>query len=179
MSEAQMQMFRDPEAAALIALDAFYHGQSYHAPIDPVAVARSLDINVWSNNLEPELSGMIAKINPGSNTPVDLVVNGNHNPARQRFTAAHELGHYFDVLRVDPELKKTFVHKRDERSACGEFQEEVYANKFAASLLMPRHLVEEHIDRGYSLPRLAASFNVSLQAMTNRLSNLNLSANGA
>lgn len=179
MTAEKYAPFINPENAALTALDAFHHGQSYHAPIDPVAIARSLDINVWSNSLEPELSGMIAKINASPSAPVDLVINANHNPARQRFTAAHELGHYFDVLKDNPELDLAFMHKRDERSSCGEHQEEVYANKFAASLLMPRHLVEEHIERGYSLPRLASSFNVSLQAMTHRLANLRLTPYGA
>lgn len=173
------EMFKHPEHAALTALDAYYHGQNYHAPIDPVAIARSLDINVWSNDLEPQLSGMIAKIDAAPSTPVELVVNGNHNPARQRFTIAHELGHYFDMLRQNPEMNAAFVHKRDERSMCGEHKEEIYANQFAASLLMPRHLVEEHIERGYNLARLAASFNVSIQAMTHRLNNLRLSPYGA
>lgn len=179
MPDTKLSFLSRPEHAAQIALDAFHHGQSYHAPIDPVAIARSLDINVWSNDLEPELSGMIAKINADASAPVDLVVNANHNPARQRFTVAHELGHYFDTLKDHPELDIPFMHKRDDRSSCGEYAEEIYANQFAAALLMPKHLVEEHIERGDNLPRLASSFNVSLQAMTHRLTNLQLTPNGA
>lgn len=139
-------------------------------PIDPVRIARALGINVYSAKLENTLSGMIAKLqdDPG----IDIYLNSEHVPVRQRFTCAHELGHYFAIRETGSLDSKQFVHRRDARSSCGTHAEEVFANKFAAELLMPESQVVQLHGMGLDDLALARRFNVSIDAMRFRLKNL-------
>ena len=107
--------------------------------------------------------------------------NRSHVPVRQRFTIAHEIGHYV-LHRKSGDLFIDRHHKvfaRDKSSSRGEDEKEVEANAFAAALLMPEELVEEELDRiGFDLGdeadvrELANKFNVSTQSMLFRLTNL-------
>ena len=109
--------------------------------------------------------------------------NVNHSQVRQRFTVAHEIGHY--VLHVKGQQQQLFVDRsifnRDEGSSTGDDAEEVQANQFAAALLMPEKMVREEIaksafdlDDEDDVSNLAKRFNVSAAAMTFRLKNLGL-----
>lgn len=60
-------------------------------------------------------------------------VNNSEAPVRQRFTIAHELGHFF----LHPQ-KDTFVDYRDNKKDVMRTVKERQANMFAAALLMPR-----------------------------------------
>jgi Zn-dependent peptidase ImmA (M78 family) len=96
-------------------------------------------------------------------------VNKNHHPLRQRFSIAHELGHYLlgheghdDESFVDEEFDKPIPHEKE-------------ANIFAAALLMPKRSVMEDAEKnGLDIKRMARLFQVSEQAMTIRLLELNL-----
>lgn len=129
----------------------------------------------------------------GDNISGALVIQNNHgtigfNPheskVRQRFTIAHELGHYLlhknqtTDLFIDTEFKVLF---RDNNSSTGKIKIEQEANAFAAAILMPeKFLVDEimkhhfHLTDDGTLKVLARRFNVSVAAMTLRLANLNL-----
>jgi len=109
--------------------------------------------------------------------------NTAHSSVRQRFTLAHEVGHY--VLHAGGTGQKLFVDKsvfkRDEGSSKGELKEEIEANQFAAALLMPADLVRSEVARlGLDLEdedavvTLAKRFNVSTTAMYFRLENIGL-----
>lgn len=162
------------EAAAQSVLESYAAGQPLTAPIDPVKIARSLGINVWSAKLDNNVSGELVKLAPDTNADLDMYLNADHAPVRQRFTCAHELGHYYRVLLSHPNLDLTFLFRRDDLSSCGTDRDEIYANQFAAALLMPEELVTV-IHRALPDPvELAAQFNVSPQAMSNRLATLNL-----
>lgn len=111
-------------------------------------------------------------------------VNSRHPTVRQRFTIAHELGHYFLGHRYDEvHVDKNFVVKyRDVISGKGENPEEVRANAFAAALLMPRALVISDIARleydyldDAALRSLARKYAVSVQSLSIRLMGLRLS----
>ena len=70
--------------------------------------------------------------------------NSEQSRVRQRFTVAHEVGHY--VLHSDKEglfidKQYTAVFKRDQNSSTGEDLREIQANQFAAALLMPEDLL--------------------------------------
>ncbi len=120
-----------------------------------------------------------------------LVVEGNSGtigydptqaPVRQRFTIAHEIGHFVlhtSTSGVFIDKRYTAVFRRDQDSATGEHLEEIQANQFAASLLMPEDLLlselrNHHFDLGdeQGLRELADRFQVSAQAMSIRLSGL-------
>lgn len=140
-------------------------------PIDPVSVARDIGINVYSVELDNSLSGMIAKT---AGSGPEIFLNSEHAPVRQRFTCAHELGHYFQNMTEDGWRLEEYVHRRDARSACGTHAEEVYANQFAANLLMPEEIVKD-LAAYYRDPlSIANQLGVSLDAIGHRLRNLNI-----
>jgi Zn-dependent peptidase ImmA (M78 family) len=112
-----------------------------------------------------------------------IAVNPNQHPNRQRFTIAHELGHYFRHLCVGGETE--FVdgdfrlHWRNGTSSQGIDWNEIEANRFAACLLMPEDLVREDVDKCSTLDQeaiqhLAAQYSVSRLAMQYRLINLGI-----
>ena len=108
-------------------------------------------------------------------------VNSAHSSVRQRFTIAHEIGHYclhreWSDVFIDSEFEPRY---RDNRSSRGKNPEEIQANKFAAALLMPEsflaaYFAESGIDIGDDdqVEELAEEFEVSVTAMTYRLANL-------
>lgn len=93
-------------------------------------------------------------------------VNENHAISRQRFTIAHELGHY--VLGHDEHkiLDDTFDKNSDK---------EKEANIFAAELLMPYEMLKQDLNaQAWDIPRLSKRYGVSEQAMSIRLLETNL-----
>lgn len=161
------------EAAAQATLQATWliPGSAIRLPVDPISIARALDIDVYLADLGPDNSGQIQK-RAGGRTQIFL--SRLDHPNRQRFTCAHEVGHF---VRRRPDLDTTFefVDRRDWRSAMGTEVEEVWANQFAAELLMPESDIRSHWDAGVrSLYTLAERFGVSKQSMDLRLRNLRI-----
>lgn len=153
----------------------------YGAPVDVEALAEREGITVSYERFRPDMSGMLVR-EPGE--AVVIGVNSRQSPRRQRFTVAHELGHYVlhkGDLIVDTGARVNF---RDERSATATVREEREANAFAAALLMPDELVEKAVAAAHgkaSRPRalatsLALEFNVSEEAIGYRLLNLGFSS---
>jgi Zn-dependent peptidase ImmA (M78 family) len=111
-------------------------------------------------------------------------INSLDAPRRQRFTIAHEVGHLELHAERDLTVDQTVrVYKRDEVSSMATDRQEIEANAFAASLLMPTHFVEAELSKalpGHSGGRdqliavLARRFDVSVQAMGYRLVNLGM-----
>lgn len=141
-------------------------------PVDPVHIARTVGINVYQSEFENALSGMLYKADADSGT--DIFLNSEHAPVRQRFTCAHELGHYFGMYYSDAGLPDSFVHYRDRRAECGTYAEEIYANNFAAELLMPEDRVREMYKLGFTKIAMASRFKVSVDSMGYRLDNLGI-----
>lgn len=115
-----------------------------------------------------------------------IIVNSANAPVRQRFTIAHELGHFTlhaGSIYVDG---RTRVNFRDGLSSMATDDEEISANAFAAALLMPAAWVRqdfENVVRNNVINSeknladiLATHFGVSGQAMLFRLLNLGLLA---
>lgn len=65
-----------------------------------------------------------------------VFINSNNTRERQAFSAAHELGH---IWQVDKRLEKKVPGV--------EFDNEIVVNRFAAEMLMPRKLFEEALTR--------------------------------
>ncbi|MDQ3722777.1 MAG: ImmA/IrrE family metallo-endopeptidase [Actinomycetota bacterium] len=94
-------------------------------------------------------------------------------PGRRRFTIGHELGHwcmhragdgavFCRSTSIEPEAATTL-----DRPPPPPFEEE--ANVFAASLLMPAHLIQEHYELGCDFFGLCERFGASGAAMGRRL----------
>ena len=101
-----------------------------------------------------------------------IYLNRLDSQARQRFTCGHELGHY--VKRGSAETGDwEFIDRRDSVSSRGIDPAEVYANQFAAALLMPASMVRDLAD-SHEAFELAIMFGVSQDAMGLRLRNLGM-----
>jgi len=146
-------------------------------PIDDICHRRGLKIKAY--DLGENVSGVLV-IDGGIGT---IGYNPCDPQVRQRFTIAHELGHY-ELHRKNNELfiDKSFkVLYRDGNSSSGEIKKELEANAFAAAILMPEIFLVREIERHHfdfadelSLRQLAKLFNVSAAAMSFRIANLNL-----
>jgi Zn-dependent peptidase ImmA (M78 family) len=139
-------------------------------PIDPIRVADALGIDVFTARMASGVSGTLEK-QRGSDPVIYLSRVDSQN--RQRFTCAHELGHY--VRRTSSgDMDYSFVDERAQLASAGSDEEEIYANQFAAALLMPEELVRQEHRRGLGRVSLALRFGVSEEAMGYRLQNLGL-----
>ncbi len=122
-----------------------------------------------------ELAGMLVR-RQGQTV---IGVNSLHHINRQRFTSAHECGHLL-FHKGDVHIDRSFrVNRRNPVSSQAVDPEEIEANRFAAEILMPydmimKHLIEYDIDieDEKELRGLADKYQVSLQAMTHRVTNL-------
>jgi Zn-dependent peptidase ImmA (M78 family) len=140
-------------------------------PVDPVAIAREAGLRVLDAELDEKTLGALVK-NPGED-PV-ILLNRDDSPNRRRFTCAHELGHF--VRRSVETEEYTTVDLRNPLSSAGVDPEEIYANEFAASLLMPEDEVKSLAEAGLDDLEMAIRFKVSREAMQNRRDNLGLTA---
>ena len=138
------------------------------------AIARKLGADVRRRSLDAGLSGLMHR----QGQHVVIGINEGHSRARQRFTLAHELGHW--LLNHGDTVVDT-VERRDELSTQGTNVNEMEANAFAAELLMPGDWLREEVPPRMLSPLdedviqcLAEKYQVSREAMTFRLINLNL-----
>jgi Zn-dependent peptidase ImmA (M78 family) len=138
-------------------------------PVDPVSIAGTLGVKVFTADLDPSVAGLLVK-RRGEDAAIYLNAADSEN--RQRFTCAHEIGHYIQRSSGD-DNEWEFVDRRDQLSSQGTDENEIYANSFAAELLMPAHEVRSKAKK-IGPAQLAATFQVSLEAMKNRLSTLHL-----
>lgn len=145
------------------------------APVPVEAMARAQGCRVVSTNLR-DISGILVRSDEGAT----IGVNARHAQTRRRFTVAHELGHFLlhqgQEIRYDHDFK---VSLRSEESSEGTNLEEIEANFFAASLLMPDRMLSSdprtafmHLDDDAVVEALAKSYKVSRQAMSLRLARL-------
>ncbi|MCY3995133.1 MAG: ImmA/IrrE family metallo-endopeptidase [Rhodobacter sp.] len=116
--------------------------------------------------MDPRISGILSKL--GENEFL-ITVNQREPEEKQRFTAAHELGHYFlhrNLLKSGGKIEDRYILKAE--GVSDEKEEE--ANQFAAAFLMPLDRVLEAMKSGKNdVNSLAEHFGVSVIAMANRL----------
>jgi len=154
--------------------------------IDVKLLASKKGIKLVEYDFGEDISGVL--LYDGKEATIGYSRNNGYN--RQRFTIAHELGHF----TLGHQRKGVFVDTpdkyfppkfRNKDSSTGENTQEIEANAFAAALLMPEKLVMEVIDRiklqhlhleeNYNLTdQLAGFFGVSPQAMLFRLNRLDI-----
>lgn len=103
----------------------------------------------------------------------DIYVSSFTSPLRDRFTIAHELGHYFLHSRqgdVAPMRVERFVSDGNSVSNRVEWE----ANWFAAGFLMPKAEFRQAHSEFSSFEHLSSYFLVSVQAAEFRAKNLGL-----
>lgn len=107
-------------------------------------------------------------VEKGLNGVVDIdekkiYLNSNYSNKRRTFTLAHELGHFC--------LHKGMKFRMDRNNLLDnkEDQEEMEADYFAGSLLMPKHKLLPIINEITDYEAIASYFGVSTQALLTRI----------
>ena len=132
--------------------------------IDIKKIAECENIKIVYVELDSAVSGYL-KLENGNWV---IGVNQSHNSKRQRFTIAHELGHFYMHREKNLAFEDTTFF-RDSVNSSIEFA----ANEFAANLLMPETKVRDAINSGMkSLEELATRFEVSIAAIKYRVVSL-------
>lgn len=159
----------DARAAAESVLHELWDEDLY--PVDPVAIAKQLNLRVRWGDLPGDVSGMIR----AEDGAVTIYVDTDESFRRQRFTLAHEIGHYIQRYRSGADITKmAFIDRRGELARQGSDVNEIYANEFAASLLMPAPAMRRLHNQGWKDWELSKFFDVSPSSVTYRLRNLGL-----
>jgi len=141
-------------------------------PVDPMQIAAfegltALASNPFDETHQKWMSGASGRFDAGHRL---IMYSGTEPPVRQRFTVAHELGHFAlqhgNAFRDYPSSFSSHAADWMEREA----------NQFAAELLMPADALVRIVRSGTvaDAGALAAMFNVSKVAMSYRLQNLGL-----
>jgi Zn-dependent peptidase ImmA (M78 family) len=134
-----------------------------------------LDMDAW---LHPEIVGQIER----EDGKYKISVQKNDHINRKRFTAAHELGHFlFHRDMMGDGIDDNTIYRSEN---VGRYYNtrikpwhETEANKFAATVLMPKKLVvTQYGELGGNVKDLARKFSVSPAAMRIRLKTLGLEA---
>jgi Zn-dependent peptidase ImmA (M78 family) len=137
-------------------------------PVDPAVVARKMGMEVSDAYLDPDVAGAIEK---REGRPAHIYLSTTDHPNRKRFTCAHEIGHA--VKRIGEDTFE-YVDYRDGTASMGVDEGELFANSFAAALLMPEKEVRRLHAIGMHEREMCRTFGVSEAAMVNRLKNLGL-----
>ncbi len=143
-------------------------------PVDLIAKREGAD--VVFNRFNKEISGLLLR----TGDRLIIGVEKRQASTRQRFTISHELAHLLlhdgEEVRVDTNFR---INLRSRESSTAEDIEEIEANAFAASLLMPEDFLKADlanlvldIEDPQQVQLLAKRYEVSAQAMTIRLMNL-------
>lgn len=150
-------------------------------PVKIEDVAKNRGLRVLPYSFDEDISGvLVIEDNIGT-----IGYNQSESRVRRRFTIAHELGHYElhkdkASLFMDNGFKMLF---RSVNSGVTEEKQrmEQEANAFAASILMPEHLLKKELEKiefdlsdDEDIKSLAKIFDVSFTAMYYRIRNLGL-----
>lgn len=145
-------------------------------PVDVEEIATGLGLKVIKQNFPNDISGVLVRSPHGA----AIGINSDHAETRQRFSIAHELGHFTlhpDSVGYYDKSSEISADFRSDQSLYSSGPKEREANQFAAELLMPRRMVIRAMREGgiTEASELARLFNVSEQAMTYRLANIRIS----
>jgi Zn-dependent peptidase ImmA (M78 family)/DNA-binding XRE family transcriptional regulator len=154
---------RKPEAAAR---EVLLKASRKAPPTDVLAIARDLGVAVYLRPFPAAVSALLFRYEDSA----FIGVNSHQAGVRQRFSIAHELGH-FVLHHDDAHFIDYGVPTMEGEAPHYNWQDERAANAFAAELLMPEASMR-HDAGTISAARLARRYEVSPEAMGFRLANL-------
>lgn len=157
-------LITDVESIIKDAVDKNFLDANGNLKLDDIAADNNIE--VFYEDLPSTESGYFKKVGD----ECIIGINKKHNRKRQRFTFAHELGHFFlHRDKIDNVELHDEIFYRIENTSSIEYA----ANEFAARLLMPESRIMEKINEGISdLKDLADIFDVSQEAMRYRVISL-------
>lgn len=146
-------------------------------PVDLDKIFEKAGISFKKETLPADIFGCLKRIDDDK---FEITVNSSNSINRQRFTAAHELGHF--VLHrhligngVNDNTAYRTVTGSDCYNSNINSRHETEANMFAASVLMPTEALILKWNLGVrDIPTLSKEFQVSTSAMEIRLRSLRL-----
>ncbi|CAK1941526.1 HTH-type transcriptional regulator / antitoxin HigA [Vibrio crassostreae] len=129
-------------------------------PLDLSSLCHVLGIGIQFVPLENNISG---RLHHDGNRWI-INVNSLHHQRRQRFTIAHELGHYFLHRNSQEKYEDATFHRGKQYSL-----KELEADNFAGALLMPKAEFKDFV-RSYSnkIDDIAEHFGTSSVAIKKR-----------
>ena len=148
-------------------------------PVDLERIAVHLGILIRREVLEGDISGFLFR----QGEHAAIVVNRRQPKTRQRFTIAHEIGHYcLDHKRDEIHVDRALGLKFRRGTPHGSDPEEIQANAFAAALLMPKDSLSEDLlsfgPNGViddtAIHTLSVKYGVSIQALLIQLATIDL-----
>ena len=139
-------------------------------PVDVDRLAASLGISVVYVAMPEEVSGALVR----KGDLYVITINKRHPRTRQRFTLAHELGHYIHhrpIIGDGVNDSKTYRTTNSDKHYNPRIlpEHETEANQFAASLLMPMDIVDRLRTRRLSVEEIAKKLQVSHHAAAIRM----------
>ena len=157
--------------------DVLHEHDLFMAPIDIEKLAEKLNIQIQHKRLEDDVSGFLLIKQPNA----IVMLNEMHHKNRQRFTLAHEIGHYILHKNLDSLfIEKGLTYFRSKNYPIENYEIEKEANCFAAELLMPKKIIsklilEKSLDISHEsdFSSLAKKLEVSERALAIRLMGLN------
>lgn len=118
---------------------------------------RTCDLTVVPWDFGNNTSG----IQTSDENSITIGYNKNQHPHRQRFTVAHEIGHF---ILGHTDIQYSYCDLNSSKP------EEIEANQFAAELLMPLQFLKEDISKGIKdVPLFSRKYNVSEEMVWWRL----------
>lgn len=142
-------------------------------PVSIEPICRACGVTTYYRVMPNDLSGMLVKRT--HEKEAKAFIDQGEPLVRQRFTLAHELGHFIErtVIAKDDEYgfeesRMAIPRKRN------YFPHEFFADEFAGAILMPETKVEEFQAANKSPEEMARLFGVSVDAVRIRLHSLKL-----
>jgi Zn-dependent peptidase ImmA (M78 family) len=133
-------------------------------PINVNKIAENFDIPVYFQKLDDDLAGCFISETGKS----AIAINSKDSIVRQRFTLAHELGHFISY-KFQEKIGSIF-DGRGVLASLGVDPEEIFANKFAAEILMPKkEFLEQMKKSNGDVNKVSEYFNVSKYAIEIRV----------
>lgn len=133
-------------------------------PVDLNRVVRDSGMKILEGRLPDDVEGVLDR------KAQAIYLKASSPNVRKKFTAAHELGHYWLHDDVNVEV----FYRMDSMNLSADVEIEREANWFASSLLMPRQQVRQYWFLLRDVSKMADKFQVSITAMRWRLKNLGL-----
>lgn len=147
-------------------------------PVNVEDLAQKIGLDISYEKLPLGTDGELVKDGPAAENGMGFkaIIDENGSRHRQRFTIAHEIGHYIHGYQDYPKDGKNqrIVEMRNVASSNGINQEEVWANTFASEILMPASIVTSLWGQGVSVRDMTRRFDVSTRVMGTWLDNLGL-----
>ena len=130
-------------------------------PFNVEACIKNLGIQI----LKEDMNDLSAYIEKRSNGQWVIGINKYHHPSRQRFSMAHELGHFIndqDFFKTESRLDDIILLRTNSIN-----EREIKANEFASEILIPSKIFTDLIvNKGErNIIQLASFFDVSPAAI--------------